>query len=248
MARAADAGLKYMLSIGTGDGPPDLEVAIRQADASPLVLATVGVHPNDAAKISDQTFPHLQHLLQHPKVVAVGEIGLDYHWGVPKEQQEPIFRQQLQMAAAADMPVIIHTRDAWSDTVSILREEWQGVSSPCIMHCFTGDAEQAEAALSLGCYLAFGGVLTFPKASAVREAARVTPPERLLVETDAPYLAPVPFRGKRNEPSYVLHTTRVLADVRQETVEQLAVQTTRNFERIFLSSKPDLRLADEPLN
>lgn len=240
LERAHAVGLKYMLSIGTGKGPPDLAVAIRQAETSASILATVGVHPNDAPKVSDTTFPHLQDLLAHPKVVAVGEIGLDYHWGVPKEQQEPVFRRQLQMAAAANMPVIIHTRDAWEDTLAILREEWGPDHPACVMHCFTGDAAQAQTALALGCTLAYGGVATFPKASAIREAARATPAHRLLVETDAPYLAPVPFRGKRNEPSYVSHTARVLAETRGESLAELAAGTTANFERIFLAGRAGL--------
>ena len=250
LARAREAGLKWILAIGTGDGPPDLEVAVRQAEAYSCVLASVGVHPNDSAKVREETFPHLKRLLQHPKVVAIGEIGLDYHWNPPGSdqvmQQELVFRQQLQLAAAADMPVIIHTRDAWDDTLSILKQEWSGPKPPCIMHCFTGDAAQAEAFLSLGCYLAFGGVATFPKATAVRDAARVTPLSRLLLETDAPYLAPVPYRGKRNEPSHVLHTAKVLAELRNESLEQLAAQSTANFERIFLTLKPELLHADQP--
>ena len=244
LSRAEEAGLQYMLSIGTGNGPPDLEVAIRQAERSPAILATVGVHPNDAQKISETTFPHLERLLRHPKVVGVGEIGLDYHWGIPKSDQEPLFRRQLQMAAAANMPVIIHTRDAWDDTIAVLQSEWSPAHPPCIMHCFTGDAAQAEVALSLGCYLAFGGVATFPKAGAIREAAGITPGDRLLLETDAPYLAPVPFRGKRNEPSYVLHTANVLAEARRQSVEDLAAQTTANFERIFLAGRPELLRSD----
>lgn len=248
LARAREAGLKYLLAIGTGEGPPDLEAAVRQAEDSAPVLATVGVHPNDAPKISAETFPHLERLFRHPKVVAIGEIGLDYHWGVPREQQEPVFRRQLQMARVAHMPVIIHTRDAWDDTLSVLRQEWDNAAPACVMHCFTGDARQAETFLSLGCSLAFGGVATFPKSEAIREAARITPADRLLLETDAPYLAPLPYRGKRNEPSYLLHTARVLADVRQESLEQLAAQTTANFERIFLTRKPGLLRADQPLN
>ncbi len=248
LARAYAAGLQYMLSIGTGDGPPDLEVAIRQAEMAPSVWATVGVHPNDAAKVTSRTFPHLQDLLSHPKVVAIGEIGLDYHWGVPAETQEPIFRQQLRMAAEAGVPVIIHTRDAWDDTLAILREEQSSSGSACIMHCFTGNARQAEECLELGCYLAFGGVTTFPKSGAVREAAQLTPLDRLLLETDSPYLAPVPHRGKRNEPSYLLPTAHVLAALRSEPLEVLEAQTTSNFERIFLNGKTGLPLAFQPLH
>jgi TatD DNase family protein len=233
IARAQEAGLKYMLSIGTGDGPPDLEAAVRLADAYSFVFATVGIHPNDAQKSNLNTFENLRSLLRHPKVKAVGEIGLDYHWGVPKDAQLPAFREQLELAAEQRMPVVIHTRDAWDDTLAILRTAWAPTGLPCIMHCFTGNSEQARECLDLGFFLSFGGVATFPKAAEVREAAHITPADRMLIETDAPYLAPVPHRGKRNEPAYVTHTARVIAGVRGVSVEELAARTTSNFERIF---------------
>ena len=233
IARAREAGLKYMLSIGTGDGPPDLEAAIRFADTYSFVFATVGIHPNDAQKSNLNTFENLRSLLRHPKVKAMGEIGLDYHWGVPKEAQLPVFREQLELAAEHCMPVVIHTRDAWDDTLTILRTAWAPTGLPCILHCFTGNSEQARECLDLGFFLSYGGVTTFPKAAEVREAARITPADRILIETDAPYLAPVPHRGKRNEPSYVTHTARVVASVRGVSLEEFAAQTTSNFERIF---------------
>jgi len=231
--RASAAGLKYMLTIGTGDGPPDLAAAIRVAECYPAVLATVGVHPNDAAKLDLNVFKNLEELLRHPKVVAMGEIGLDYHWGVPKETQMPLFRRQLEIAQEARMPIVIHTRDAWEDTLAVLEQHWAPTELPCVMHCFTGDVPKAQRCLDLGFYLAFGGVATFPKATDVREAARIAPADRLLVETDSPYLAPVPFRGKRNEPAYVVHTARTIAEVRGVPMDQLASETTANFERIF---------------
>ena len=233
LQRAREAGLKFILGIGTGDGPPDLAGAIRIADAHSFVFATVGVHPNDAPKLEENTFSHLHDLLAHPKVVAVGEIGLDYHWGVPKELQEPLFCRQLEIAADAGMPVIIHTRDAWEDTLAILREQWAPTKLPCVIHCFTGNVRQAEECLQLGFYLAFGGVTTFPKSGAIWEAARITPADRLLLETDAPYLAPVPHRGKRNEPAFVAHTAALMASIRHESPEQIAKETTANFQRIF---------------
>jgi len=231
--RAREAGLKYILSIGTGDGPPDLLAAVRQAEEHDFVFATVGVHPNDAPKIAGDTFKDLERLLAHPKVKAVGEIGLDYHWGVPKDVQVPVFMRQLEIAAAVRMPVIIHTRDAWADTLEVLRAHWAPTGLPGIMHCFSGDRGQARECLDMGFYLAFGGVSTFPKAGEVREAARITPGDRLLLETDAPYLAPIPFRGKRNEPAYVAHTARALAEARAEDADQLAALTTANFVRLF---------------
>jgi len=233
MERARAAGLKHMLAIGTGNGPPDMGAAIRIAEAHAEVFATVGVHPNDAPKIDASTFDELERLLQHPKVKAMGEIGLDYHWGVSKELQHPVFVRQLEIAARLGVPVVIHTRDAWEDTLEVLRREWAARGLPCIMHCFTGNAEQAAECLNLGFYLAFGGVATFPKAAEIRAAARLTPADRLLLETDAPYLAPVPYRGKRNEPAYVTYTAQVLAAERGIDVEELAAQTTLNFERLF---------------
>jgi TatD DNase family protein len=235
--RAREAGLKYILAIGTGNGPPDLEAAIRIADQYEFAWATVGVHPNDAAKIESNTFQVLERLLLHPKVVGLGEIGLDYHWDVPKEAQVPVFIEQLKFAAAARKPIVIHTRDAWTDTLAILREQWAPTGLPCIMHCFTGNPEQARECLDLGFCLAFGGVTTFPKAAEVRESAQITPAERLLLETDAPYLAPIPYRGKRNEPAFIAHTAKVLAEVRGVSVDQLADQTTLNFERLFSISE-----------
>lgn len=237
IGRAREAGLKYMLAIGTGHGPPDLQTAVRLADAYPFVFATVGVHPNDAPKADDDTFSNLEKLLHHPKVKAVGEIGLDYHWGVPKEVQMSLFIRQLEVAASAHMPVVIHTRDAWHDTIAVLREHWAKTELPCIMHCFTGDPAQARECLDLGFYLSFGGVTTFPKAQNIRDAARITSPDRLLLETDSPYLAPVPHRGKRNEPAFVAHTAEVVARTRGVPVDDLARQTTANFERLFQLGK-----------
>ncbi len=231
--RAREAGLKFLLAIGTGNGPPDLEAAIRVAEAYPFVFATVGVHPNDVPKIDENTFKNVARLLEHKKVKAVGEIGLDYHWGVPKEAQFPVFIRQLEIAAAARMPVVIHTRDAWADTIDVLKEHWATQNLPCIMHCFTGNADQARECLDLGFHLAFGGVATFPKAADVREAARIAPEDRLLLETDSPYLAPVPYRGKRNEPSFIARTAEAIAAARGTAVEELASQTTANFERVF---------------
>lgn len=231
--RAREAGLKYMLSIGTGDGPPDLECAIRMADRHPFVFATVGIHPNDAEKADSSAFENLRSLLRHPKVKALGEVGLDYHWGVPKEAQMPLFRAQLELASELRMPVVIHTRDAWDDTLGVLRNFRARAELPCVMHCFTGTADQARECLDLGFFLSFGGVTTFPKAAEIREAARITPANRYLIETDSPYLAPIPHRGKRNEPAFVVHTAKVIAEIRGIPLSQLAEETTANFERIF---------------
>ena len=230
--RARAAGVERMLAIGTGGGPPDLKAGLRLAGEYPLVLATVGVHPHDASKATEATFERLRELAAHPKVVAIGEIGLDYHYDFsPRDVQRAVFSRQLAIAAEAALPIIIHTREAWDDTFEILRREWRGEG---ILHCFTGDAVQARQALDAGFHLAFGGVLTFPKAEPVREAARTTPSDRLLLETDCPYLAPVPHRGKRNEPAFVVETARRLAQVRGQPVEEIAARTKANFERLCL--------------
>ncbi|HEX4770757.1 MAG TPA: TatD family hydrolase [Bryobacteraceae bacterium] len=231
--RAREAGLKYILTIGTGNGPPALDCAVRLAEQYSFVFATVGVHPNDAPKVNHKTFRELERLFAHPKVKAVGEIGLDYHWGVPKETQMPVFVRQLEMTADSRLPVVIHTRDAWEDTIAVLRTHWAPTGLPCVMHCFTGSATQAKDCLDLGFSLAFGGVTTFPKAVDVREAARITPLDKLLLETDAPYLAPVPHRGKRNEPAFLVRTGEAIARARGIELQELAKTSTATFEQIF---------------
>lgn len=232
--RARAAGVERMLAIGTGGGPPDLEAGVRLAGQYPFLYATVGVHPHDAAKATEDSFVRLRELAGHPKVAAIGEIGLDYHYDFsPRPVQREVFERQLEIAAQARRPVVIHTREAWEDTLALL--DGAGATRVSgILHCFTGDERQAREALDRGFYLAFGGVLTFPKADAVRQAARIAPEERLLVETDCPYLAPVPHRGKRNEPAFVVEVIRRLAEVRGRTAEEMAEVTTRNFEQVCL--------------
>jgi TatD DNase family protein len=230
--RASAAGITRILSIGTGDGPPEIDRAVRIAEKYEQVYASVGVHPHDAAKVTPQTLDDLRELAAHPKVVAYGEIGLDYHYDLsPREVQREVFTAQLKLAADLKLPITIHTREAWDDTMAILRENWTGQG---IMHCFTGDPAQAQEALDMGFHLSYGGVLTFKTAENVRESARITPDVRLLIETDAPYLAPIPHRGKRNEPFMMVETARKLAEVRGTTLDRIAAITTENFERLCL--------------
>ncbi len=230
--RAIAAGIEHMVAIGTGSGPPDLEAGIRLADKYPQFFATAGVHPHDASKADDESFKKLAELLKHPKVVALGEIGLDYHYDFsPRDTQRAVFIEQMRIAADANKPIVIHTREAWDDTLALLKQHWRGGG---IMHCFSGGPAEARQALDLGFHLSFGGIVTFPKALNVQESARVTPAGRLLIETDAPYLAPVPKRGKRNEPAFVVETARKLAALRGESLQSIAATTTANFRRLCL--------------
>jgi len=229
--RARAAGVERMMAIGTGGGPPDLEVAIRLAEQYPFIHATVGVHPHDAVKATPETLARMAELAGHPKVLAIGEIGLDYHYDFsPRDVQRSVLAVQLDLAMRAGKPIVIHTREAWEDTLAVIRET--GLPNGGIMHCFTGGPKEAEQALDLGFHLSFGGILTFPKADSVRQAAAMTPENRLLVETDAPYLAPVPYRGKRNEPAFMVETARRLAEIRGLTPDDIASITTRNFNRL----------------
>jgi TatD DNase family protein len=229
--RAREAGVDTMLAVGTGSGPPDLEAGIRLADAHPQIYASVGVHPHEASKAVEETFERLAALLAHPKVLALGEIGLDYHYNFsPPEVQRTVFARQLTLARTAERPVIIHTREAWADTLRLIGES--GLRSG-VMHCFSEGPEEAEQALALGFHISFAGVVTFPKALRVQTAARMVPEERLLIETDAPYLAPVPHRGKRNEPAFVVDTARKLAELRGVPLEQIAEATSDTFRKLF---------------
>ena len=233
--RALAAGVERMVAIGTGNGPPDLEAGIRLADQYPVFFATVGVHPHDAAKADSAALSRLPALLAHPKIIGLGEIGLDYHYDFsPRDVQRAVFAEQLGIARDAAKPIVIHTREAWDDTIALLADHWAPAGIGGIMHCFSGGPEEARQALDLGFYLSFGGIVTFSKAHSVQQAARQTPADRLLIETDAPYLAPVPYRGKRNEPAYIVATARRLAELRGESVEEVARFTSANFERLCL--------------
>jgi TatD DNase family protein len=226
--RALDAGVERMVVIGTGEGPPDLEAGIRLADQHDPIYATVGIHPHDAAKATPETFREVERLLKHPKVVALGEIGLDYHYDFsPRETQREVFVTQMRIARDARKPIVIHTREAWEDTLTTIAEHWDATIGG-IMHCFSGSQVEAERSLALGFYLSFGGIVTFPKSLSIQEAARLAPADRILIETDAPYLAPVPYRGKRNEPAFVVETAKKLAVLRNETYESIAQTTTAN--------------------
>ncbi len=230
--RARAAGVERMVAVGTGDGPPDLEAGIRLAERYPFISATVGVHPHDAAKTGEDTWAELSALMAHPKVAAAGEIGLDYHYDFsPRETQRAVFARQLELAREAGLPVVIHTREAWADTVELIRRHG---AAGGVFHCFSSGPREAEEALELGFYLSFSGIVTFPKAEEIREAARLVPEDRLLIETDAPYLAPVPYRGKRNEPAYLVQTARCVAGLRGVEPDRIARLTWDNWSRLCL--------------
>lgn len=232
LARAKDAGVEAFVTIGCDLATS--QAAVRLADQHPCVYASIGVHPHEVRHISDGWYDEFRRLAQSKKVVAYGEIGLDYHYNhsSPKEQRER-FREQIQLARELALPVIIHTRDAQEDTVKILREE-QASNIGGVLHCFSGDAWLAKDALDLGFYLSFSGILTFQNATTLREIAKTVPLDRLLIETDCPYLSPVPHRGKRNEPAYVAHVAKQLTAIHPAlTLEDIARNTTQNAKRLF---------------
>ena len=229
--RAWDSGVHRILTIGNGTGPDDMGCGIPFAEAYPWIFTTVGVHPHDASKVEDRHFEMMQGFAEHPKVLAIGEMGLDYHYdNSPRDAQQRVFERQLEVAAKVDLPVIVHTREADADTERILRAAG-GVRG--VLHCFTSSPELAKAALDLGFLISFSGIVTFPNARELAEIATTVPADRLLVETDCPYLSPVPHRGKRNEPAFVLETARFLASARGIPLEELASQTSENFTRLF---------------
>lgn len=235
--RAKDAGVAAMLNIGTGEpNGGDFEKAIATAEKYENVFVSVGVHPHDAKLYDDDAENRLIGLAKSSeKVIAWGEIGLDFYYDhSPRDVQTEVFKRQIRVARDLDLPVIIHSRDANDETVEILRSECSAENfRGGIMHCFGGTPEMALDLMEIGFLISFAGNVTFTKAENLREAARVVPLDKLLIETDCPFLTPVPFRGKRNEPSFVVHTARFLAELYGVEIEKLAAQTTQNFLDFF---------------
>lgn len=212
LARARAAGVETFITIGCDLATS--RAAIELANRYPFVYAAVGVHPHEVKQIGDDWYEALRRLAQHPKVVAYGEIGLDYHYNYsPPKLQRERFREQIGLARDLRLPIVIHTREAQQDTVAILKEE-KAADVGGVFHCFSGDTRLAKEALELGFFLSFSGILTFQNATALRDIAKTVPLDRLLVETDCPYLTPAPHRGKRNEPAYVTFVARQLADLK----------------------------------
>ncbi|MDT7605317.1 MAG: TatD DNase family protein [Acidobacteriota bacterium] len=236
VARARGAGVATILNVGTGDPHGgELERAVEVAEKYEGVSAAVGVHPHDAKLFDDAAAERILKIVRgSSRVVAWGEIGLDYHYDYsPRDVQLEVFRRQLRMARAENLPVIIHSREADDETIEILESEWRGSSRAGVMHCFGGSLWMAERALALGFFISFAGNVTFKNAEPLREVARRVPSDRLLIETDCPFLAPVPLRGRRNEPAFVVETARRLAELRGTTVEEIARVTASNFSTLF---------------
>ena len=240
--RAQQAGVTTMLAIGNGDGPGTgtLDCAIQLARQHAQVYATVGIHPHEAELAKQEDFDQLERLAHEPKVIAWGEIGLDYFYDhSPRDVQQRVFLRQLDMARTAKLPIIIHCRpsdnseNAWDDVLRLIREQWASSGLGGVLHCFTGSVDHARAALDLGFMLSFAGNITYPKAQNIRDAAAMAPLDRIFIETDSPYLAPVPHRGKRNEPAFVVESARQIGELRKMTAEEIGRQTSENFRGFF---------------
>ena len=228
LARARAAGVARMVVIGATGDPSTAERAVALAEQHANIWATVATHPHDVAKMTADWWAVHERLARHPRVVGIGETGLDYYYDhSPRELQQQAFARFIALARAVDKPVVCHIRDAHADALAILREH-RAAELGCIIHCFTGTPDDARAYAEFGCYVSFSGIATYKTAQPVRDAIKVVPPERLLVETDCPYLAPVPKRGKRCEPAFVVHTAEVVAREAGLSFEELAAQTTAN--------------------
>ncbi len=234
LARASEHGVRRMATIGCVRSLENVRSALDIAEAHPdRVVCAIGVHPHDAASVDDALFGALSEVVRDPRVVAVGEIGLDYHYDhSPRETQQEVFRRQIALAREVRKPIVVHTRTAPEETLRILREE-NARDVGGILHCFSEDAPFARACLDLGFVASFSGITTFRTATAIQEAARAQPIDAILVETDAPYLAPLPLRGKRNEPAFVSHTARFIAELRGMSYESFCEATYRNSHRVF---------------
>jgi TatD DNase family protein len=231
LTRARAAGVEAFVCVGVGRTLEAPRAAVALAAAEPDVFATVGVHPHDVAGMAEADWATLEELARQPRVVGIGETGLDYYYDhSPREAQQAAYRRFVAMARAAGLAVVSHVRDAHEEAAAILREEQAGAG---VIHCFSGGVTDARAYLDLGQYLSFSGILTFKNAGDLRAAAAFAPLDRILIETDAPYLAPIPYRGKKNEPAYIAQTLATLASVRGLTVGEVDAATTANARRLF---------------
>jgi TatD DNase family protein len=245
LQRAKAAGVGAVLAIGIGEGPAEMQCALEicrkyRDQQLPQLFASAGIYPHNTHEADGAALDKLDSLLAEPEVIACGEIGLDYyHEGSAHDVQKRVFIRQMEIAAARRRQIIIHCRPkdgdnaCWDDTLALLAEHWGPTGVGGILHCFSGEWEHAQRAMELGFSISFAGNLTYPKAQPLRDVAALVPLDRLLVETDAPFLAPVPNRGKRNEPAWVAHTAAVLAELKGVSTEEIGSITTKNFERLF---------------
>jgi TatD DNase family protein len=246
LARAKANGIEAYLAIGNGEGPDSADCGLRLTEKYdgnpdyPRIWASVGIHPHEASLANEAADAQMMQWAQHPKVIAWGEIGLDYFYDhSPREVQKKVFRRQMELARAAKLPLIIHCRpsdnseNAWDDCLAMIAEHWSSSGFGGVLHCFTGSVEHARRGLDLGFMISFAGNITFPKAQVIRDAAKIIPLDLMLIETDSPYLAPVPHRGQRNEPALVKQVARQIGELRGLHAEDIGSQTAQNFYRFF---------------
>jgi TatD DNase family protein len=234
LQRARDAGLTTILAIGGAGGPDELNSAVPFAETHDWIYATAGIHPHEAKLATEAHFRHLEELTRHPRVIACGEIGLDYFYDhSPRDVQQKVFRRQLEIAGAAKLPIVIHCRDAWPGCIEILESDWRASGLGGIFHCFTGNLDDAQRGIDMGFLVSFAANITYPKMQPLRDVAGKLPLDRILTETDSPFLPPQPLRGKRNEPANVVEVARTLATVRNLNPEEVARVTAQTFRRFF---------------
>ena len=247
-ARTLESGVRYIMAIGSGTGPHRLRAGLEMAEGRDWVFPTIGIHPHEAKLATEEHFAELKRLAANRRVVAVGEIGLDYHYDhSPREVQREVFLRQLDLAEHYGLPIVIHCREAWPDCLSIFEERWKPTGLGGILHCFSGSMDDARRGMDCGFYVSFAGNLTFPKAAPLREVAAMVPRDRLLIETDCPFLAHVTRRGKRNEPSFVTYVAQQLATIQGISAEEVGAYTTANFLR-FLECSGKNRKDSEKLS
>ncbi len=246
LARAKQNGIEAYLAIGNGEGPETANCGIQLAEKydgkpeCPRIYASVGIHPHEANLASEAADAQMLQWARHPRVIAWGEIGLDYFYDhSPREIQKTVFLGQMERARTAKLPIIIHCRpsdnseNAWDDCLAMIKEHWSGSGLGGILHCFTGSVDHARRALDMGFMISFAGNITFPKAQPIRDAALMVPIDRMLIETDSPYLAPIPHRGQRNEPAFVKEVARQVGELRRVPADEIGARTTQNFYKFF---------------
>ena len=233
--RAQAAGVSVIVNVGTGDPHSDaFERAVELGKAHESIFTAIGTHPHDARLYDDNAEAKIKNLINNERVIAWGEIGLDFHYdNSPRDVQIEVFKRQLRAARECDLPVVIHTREAEAETIEILRSEYEGAARRGVFHCFSGSMDLTERAIEIGFMISFSGIVTFKKADELREVAKQVPLDRLLIETDCPYLTPIPHRGKRNEPAYVVEVARCLAGIHGLELEEIGRITSENFKRFF---------------